>query len=77
MQLRDAGFGHPEDLPDLFQGQAFVVVEADDDALPLGQPVDGVGQDLFDRLAVEGAGGIGAAASSIVSIRVTLSPSVP
>src|SRR4051794_18707495 len=42
VQLADAGFGHPEDLPDLGQRQVLVVVEADDDPIP--------GAEILDRL---------------------------
>ena len=37
---------HAEDLADLGQRQALVVVEREDEALPLGHPLDGLGQDL-------------------------------
>ena len=47
MQLGDARLGDAEHLADLAQGQLLVVVERDDELLPLGQACDRVG----DRLA--------------------------
>ena len=40
VELGDPGLGHAQHLADLLQGETLVVVEADDDALPLGQPLD-------------------------------------
>src|SRR6266536_579601 len=47
VQLRDAGLGHAENLPDLAERQLLVVVERDDELLALGQARDR----LDDRLA--------------------------
>src|SRR3954471_22488912 len=53
VQLGDARLGHAEDLPDLAQGQVLVVVERDDELLPLGQRRDGVGQAVLELGGVE------------------------
>src|SRR4029453_11649633 len=51
--LADARFGDAQDLPDLGQGEALVVVEGDHDLLPLTEPVDRVGQDPLHLLGLE------------------------
>ena len=48
MQLRDARLGHAEHLADLAQGQLLVVVERDDELLPLGQPGDRLAERLLE-----------------------------
>jgi hypothetical protein len=40
VQLADPRLGDAEDLADLGQRQALVVVEGDDDLLPFAEPVD-------------------------------------
>ena len=47
MQLRDARLGHAEHLADLAQGQLLVVVERDDELLPLGQARDRLAERLL------------------------------
>src|SRR5207244_4937516 len=48
VELGDPRFGDPEDLADLAEGQALVVVEGDDDALALGQGLDRVGEAVLE-----------------------------
>ncbi len=48
MELRDTRLSDPKDLPDLLQGQTFVVVEPDDDALALRQPLYRADERLLD-----------------------------
>jgi hypothetical protein len=51
VHLADAGLGDAQDLPDLGQGEALVVVEGDDDHLALAEPVDAAGQNALHLLA--------------------------
>src|SRR4029450_6243967 len=53
VHLADARLGHAQDLPDLGQGEALVVVEGDHDLLPLTEPVDRVRQDPLTLLGLE------------------------
>src|SRR5215211_9360140 len=53
VHLADAGLGDAQDLPDLGQGEALVVVEGDHDLLALAEPVDGPGQDALHLLGLE------------------------
>src|SRR5205085_11680177 len=59
VQLRDAGLGHAEHLADLAQGQLLVVVERDDELLPLREAGDGVGDRLAQLRLRERALGVG------------------
>ena len=62
MDLADPALGDAEDLADLGEGQALVVVERDDGLLAFGQGVDGAGEQpaqfavLGDLDGVVGAG---------------------
>ena len=51
MHLRDPRLGHPEHPPDLGEGHALVVVEDQDDLLPLAEPLDGPGEQVGWREA--------------------------
>jgi hypothetical protein len=53
VELTDARLGHAEHRADLLEGEAFVVVEGDDDLLTLGQTLDRSREDLFDLGALE------------------------
>src|ERR1700722_7148565 len=53
VDLAHTALGHAEDLADLGQGQAFVVVERQDGALALTQLHDGLAEDLFGLLVLE------------------------
>ena len=54
MQLRDARLGHAEHLADLAQGQLLVVIERDDELLPLGQPSDRLAESFLELGLGEG-----------------------
>src|SRR3546814_2725152 len=54
VDLADPALGHPEDRTDLGEGEALVVVEGEHDLLALGQPADGVGEDLAHLLHLVG-----------------------
>src|SRR5262249_45935373 len=53
VHLADAALGHPEDLTDLGEREAFVVVERHDDLLPLGQRVDRTRKQVLRLLGLE------------------------
>ena len=53
VQLADARLGHAEDLADLLERESLVVVQGDDGLLALGQPFDGLGEDVLDLDALE------------------------
>jgi hypothetical protein len=55
VHLADPRLGDAEHLADLGQGEALVVVERDDDLLPLGQLVDRLRQQELRLLRLEGA----------------------
>src|SRR3954470_22076700 len=55
VQLTDTALGHAEDAADVGQRESLEVVEADHDLLPLGQLLDGAGEQLA-RLPVLGHG---------------------
>src|SRR3954447_13273928 len=46
VQLTDTALGHAEDAADVGQRESLEVVEADHDLLPLGQLLDGAGEQL-------------------------------
>ncbi len=60
MDLTHAGFGHPEDLADLGEGQSLEVVEGDDDLLALRQVVDRVREQPSRLVALHPGGRIDA-----------------
>src|ERR1700733_5732155 len=52
VNLRYSRFHDTDDMPDLFHGDIFVVVEGHDKALALGQRVDRIGQ-TFSHLSIQ------------------------
>ncbi len=58
MDLRHAGLGQFHDLSDLFQGQFFIIIQGDDEALLLGQQADGVYEEGLHLLPLQVAQGV-------------------
>src|SRR5438309_3852856 len=58
VHLTNADLGHAEDLAELGQGEALVVIEGDDDLLALGEAIDGVGQEVLHLVHLEGVDGV-------------------
>src|SRR5215213_6523845 len=74
VHLADARLGDAQDLADLGQSEALVVVEGGQDLLALTEPVDRPGQDAFLSWDSKTATGSSAPLSSRVSTRLSRSP---
>jgi hypothetical protein len=60
VELRDPGLGDAEHLADLAERQLLVVVQRDDELLPLRQVRDGLGERFLDLRLLERALRVGA-----------------